>query len=148
MTPEELFSIAGTLAMTGWAILVFAPRRWAWLNAIPLLVLPALLSALYAALVLQHFGAAGGGYGSLAEVRQLLSGDWLLLAGWVHYLAFDLFAGAWMAARMDKVGMNRLLQVPILLSILYFGPAGFLFGLFATGALRLPRFARSRHAAV
>jgi len=28
-------------------------------------------------------------------VAQLFENRWLLLAGWVHYLAFDLFIGAW-----------------------------------------------------
>lgn len=139
MTPEALFQHAGTIAIFGWAILLFAPRRWPLLNAVPLIVIPALLSGLYAVLVLRFFAETGGGYDTLAAARQLLSTDWMLLAGWVHFLAFDLFAGAWMALRMDAVRLHRLLQAPILLSILYFGPAGFLIGLLATGALRLPQ---------
>lgn len=142
MTPDALFDHAGTIAFCGWAILVLAPRRWALLNAIPAVVLPAVLSGLYAAIVLQHFAAADGGYDSLAAVKTLLSGDWLLLAGWVHFLAFDLFAGAWMAQRMDEAGINRVLQAPVLLLILFFGPAGFLIGLIAIGALRLPGVSR------
>jgi hypothetical protein len=44
-----------------------------------------------------------------------MSDRWALLAGWVHYLAFDLFVGAVMAARMDRAGVGRLVQAPILL---------------------------------
>ncbi len=40
--------------------------------------------------------------------------DPVLLAGWIHYLAFDLFVGLWIAAEADKAGMNRFLQAPIL----------------------------------
>lgn len=138
MPPNELFEHAGTIAIVGWAILLFAPRRWPALNAVPAFVLPLLLCALYAALILQHFAAAEGGYGSLADVRALLSNEWMALAGWTHFLAFDLFVGAWLAKRMDEAELNRIIQAPILLSVLYFGPAGLLLGLLVTGAARLP----------
>lgn len=89
-------------ATAGWTVLVLAPRRWPALNAVPALVIPAGLSALYAALVLRHFAGAGGGFGTLADVAELLSGSWMLLAGWVHYLAFDLMVGAWSARRLTR----------------------------------------------
>ena len=146
MDPNDLFSQAGTAAMTGWLILLLAPRCWPALNAVPLWVIPGGLSALYAALALQHFaGATGGGYGSLVEVRLLLASDWGLLAGWVHYLAFDLAVGAVMAARMDAAGVTRTAQAPILLSIFLFGPAGFLLALVTIGAMRAPTFQETRH---
>ncbi|MDB2407239.1 ABA4-like family protein [Jannaschia sp.] len=126
MTPEELFSIAGLAAMAGWAVLILGPRRWTVLTALPLWVIPGGLSAVYAVLVLSRFSGSGGGFGSLAEVAQLMSNDWALLAGWIHYLAFDLFVGAVMAARMDRAGIGRLVQGPILLAIFMLGPLGFL----------------------
>ena len=138
MTPDDLFRFAGMAAMAGWAVLVLAPRRWTALNALPALFIPAGLSALYAALVLRHFAGAGGGFGSLAEVAELMSDPWVLLAGWVHYLAFDLVAGAWCARRMDVAGLHRLVQAPLLLTIFLFGPAGFLLALLAVGAMRVP----------
>ena len=138
MTPDDLFGLAGMAAMAGWTVLVLAPRRWAALNAFPALVIPTGLSALYAALVLRHFAGAGGGFGSLSEVAELMSDPWVLLAGWVHYLAFDLVVGAWSARRMDAAGVSRLVQAPLLLTIFLFGPAGFLLALLAIGAMRLP----------
>jgi hypothetical protein len=48
----------------------------------------------------------------------------MLLAGWVHYLAFDLFIGGWIAVEADKVGLNRLFQAPILVATFMFGPVG------------------------
>ena len=42
-----------------------------------------------------HFQGAEGGFGSLADVATLFGKPELLLAGWIHYLAFDLFIGAW-----------------------------------------------------
>lgn len=125
MVPEQIFGMTGTPAMLGWAILIFAPRRFALLNAVPQIVIPLGLSLLYAVLVLRFFAEPGGGFGSLADVRQLFTSDWTLLAGWVHYLAFDLAIGAYLAARMDRVGVGRLVQAPILVTTFLLGPIGF-----------------------
>lgn len=146
MTPEDLFGLASAAVLPGWAILIFAPRRWPLLNAVPALVLPGALSLLYAGVVLTHFAnatAAGGGFGSLAQVAILFSDDWALLAGWVHYLAFDLFIGAWAAARMDRNGLDRMVQAAILVCIFLFGPLGLVLVLLTElglrGLLLLPR---------
>lgn len=126
MEPELLFSYASTAAMVGWVLLTFGPRRFTWVNAIALWILPLGLSAVYAALVFSRFSGTGGGFDSLANVEILLADDWALLAAWVHFLAFDLFIGAVMAARMDRVGVGRLVQTPILLATFMLGPLGFL----------------------
>ncbi|WP_439597548.1 abscisic acid-deficient protein Aba4 family protein [Falsiroseomonas sp.] len=126
MPLETLFSAAGSLAMAGWLALLLAPgRRWAnWQLAG--LAIPALLAALYVLLLAWHWGGAEGGFGSLAQVAALFRNPGLLLAGWVHYLAFDLFLGAWMCRRGTAEGMNpwaiRLCLPPTFLA----GPAGLL----------------------
>ncbi len=123
---ELSFAIAGQAAAVGWLILIVAPRRWALLIAVPRLVLPGALSLGYAVLILVHFADAGGGFGSLAQVKVLMGSDPVLLAGWVHYLAFDLFVGGWIACRSDRLGISRLVQAPILLATFLFGPIGLL----------------------
>lgn len=111
--------------MLGWLILIFLPRRWGWLVAIPRYVIPFGLSLLYAGLAMtRFFQIEGGGYGSLDEVAVLLGDREMLLAGWVHYLAFDLFIGGWIAVQCDKLGINRLIQAPILVLTFMFGPVG------------------------
>ena len=111
--------------MLGWLILIFLPRRWSWLVAIPRYVIPFGLSLLYAGLAMtRFFQIEGGGYGSLDEVAVLLGDREMLLAGWVHYLAFDLFIGGWIAVQCDKLGINRLIQAPILVLTFMFGPVG------------------------
>lgn len=140
MTPDTLFGLAGQVAVLGWIVLLFAPRRFRWLNLLPALLIPAALSSLYAILVLTRFAGAEGGFGSLSEVRALFADDWVLLAGWVHYLAFDLMVGAVLARRMDRAGIGRLLQAPILVLTFLLGPLGALLALLTEGALRgLPR---------
>lgn len=137
MTADDLFGVGGQLAVLGWAALILGPRRFVWFNRIPALILPGLLSLLYALLVLTRMVEADGGFGSLAEVRMLFSNDWALLAGWVHYLAFDLMIGSVVAARMDRVAISRLVQAPILLLVFLLGPLGALIALMTEAAARL-----------
>ena len=127
MSLEQLFSSASTLAMLGWVILIFLPRRWKWLNVIPSLVIPIILSTLYSYLIARYFFSADGGFDTLANVQQLFTYPEAALAGWVHYLAFDLFIGGVIAKQADQIGLSRLLQAPILLLTFMFGPFGFLF---------------------
>jgi len=125
-SPEMLFGWAGQAAMIGWVILIFLPRRWPWLLAVPRYIIPFGLSLLYAGLAMTHFWTIdGGGYGSLEEVAALLGKKEMLLAGWVHYLAFDLFVGGWIAVQADKIGLHRIIQAPILVATFMFGPVGF-----------------------
>lgn len=130
LSPDEMFGLAGQAAMLGWLILIFLPRRpdSVWgpvLTAIPRFLIPFGLSLLYAGLAMtRFFQVEGGGYGSLDEVAVLLGDREMLLAGWVHYLAFDLFIGGWIAVEADKLGMTRLIQAPILVLTFMFGPVG------------------------
>ncbi|MEL7197931.1 MAG: ABA4-like family protein [Pseudomonadota bacterium] len=125
VTPEVVFGWASQAAMLGWVILIFLPRRWPQLLFIPRYLIPFGLSLLYAGLAFAHFFTVEvGGYSSLDQVRTLLSKDEMLLAGWVHYLAFDLFIGGWIAVEADKLGFNRLIQAPILVATFLFGPVG------------------------
>ena len=126
MTFEQLFSSASTLAMLGWVILVFLPRRWKWLNVVPAMVIPLILSVLYSYLIARYFFSAEGGFDTLANVQQLFAYPAAALAGWVHYLAFDLFVGGVIAKQADEVGLSRMIQAPILLLTFMFGPFGYM----------------------
>ncbi len=129
-SPEQFFGWAGQAAMLGWLILILVPRRLPYdlgakLIWLPRFIIPFGLSLLYAGLAMAHIATVeGGGFGSLAEVKTLLSDDWALLAGWVHYLAFDLFIGGWIAVKADEVGISRVIQAPILLATFLAGPLG------------------------
>ncbi|MFK7994834.1 MAG: ABA4-like family protein [Granulosicoccus sp.] len=126
MSFEQLFSSASTLAMLGWLVLIFLPRKWKWVNAIPSSLIPLVLSILYSYLVARYFFSAEGGFDSLANVQQLFTYPAAALAGWVHYLAFDLFVGGLIAKQADEIGVSRLIQTPILLLTFMFGPFGYL----------------------
>jgi hypothetical protein len=133
-----LFSGASTLAMLAWLILIIAPRRPWLITGLRFGVIGA-LCILYAVLAFVHlFAVEGGGFGSIAEVRALFASDGMLVAGWVHYLAFDLFVGTWIAGRLDRAGISRLIQAPILVATFLFGPVGLLIALAIEGALAMP----------
>ncbi len=138
MTLEQLFSSASSLAMLGWVILIFLPRRWTWLNQLPALFIPIILSVLYSFLIARYFFSSEGGFDTLANVQLLFTRPEVALAGWVHYLAFDLFIGAIVAKQADEIGLSRLIQAPILLLTFMFGPFGYL--LFALLKKSMQRF--------
>jgi len=129
LTPEQLFSWAGQIASCGWLILIFLPRI-KFLFFIPQYLIPLGIGLLYAGLMLTHYANSNGGFGSLEDVRTLFENDHILLAGWAHYLAFDLFIGAWIAHKADDIGISRLLQAPILIATYIFGPIGLVIFLF------------------
>ena len=125
MHPETLFSASGKLAMAGWALLVFAPR-WRWSQRIASAIIPLALAIVYLVLIVLYFAKMHGGFGTLAQVTQLFQNPWLLLAGWIHYLAFDLFLGAWQARQAQRLGISHFVVIPCLLVTFLFGPVGFL----------------------
>lgn len=124
-TAAALFAIANPLVLPGWLLLIAAPR-WKWsLRAVRVLLVP-LLSVGYAAVILARFGAAEGGFGSLAAVQQLFADPYLLLAGWVHYLAFDLFVGSWIVEDALARRVPAWLRIGVLPFTFMFGPMGLL----------------------
>ncbi|MCJ8239647.1 ABA4-like family protein [Peteryoungia algae] len=126
MSPDTVFSTTSSTAMAGWLLLILAPRWPALIGFIRCGLIGA-LSLTYAVLIFVYFfRVEGGGFGSIAEVRTLFLDDPVLVAGWVHYLAFDLFIGTWIAVEADRRGYNRLLQAPMLVATFMFGPLGLL----------------------
>lgn len=123
---ETIFSICGILAMAGWVGLVLLPRYPLVVDIIARLVIPTLIGLVYIVLMLGNMGLApeNGGFGSLAQVKELFTVDALLLGGWVHYLAFDLFVGSWVVSDARKRGVHHLLVIPCLLATFMAGPAG------------------------
>ncbi len=125
MSVEHVFSLCSSIAMAGWAVLIFAPgRRWASLLAGR--VIPLVLSGVYLLALAPNWAGAEGGFGSLAEVAALFGEPWLLLAGWIHYLAFDLFIGAWEVSDAAARNVSHWLLIPCLLLTFLFGPMGLL----------------------
>jgi len=126
MTANHVFSIVNPIALLSWLLLIVLPRRrWA-IDIVAGFAVPALLAIVYIAIIAANFFGSAGGFSSLPDVAVLFSNPWLLLAGWVHYLAFDLLVGTWEARDARERGVSHLLLVPCLVLTFLFGPAGWL----------------------
>jgi hypothetical protein len=125
MSLEAVFSVASGLATIGWLVLALVPRRFGWPVRAARLVALALAFA-YVALLAAFFARAEGGFGSLAEVARLFAEPGALLAGWVHYLAFDLLVGSWEREEAIRIGLGPHVLLPSLFLTFMFGPAGWL----------------------
>jgi hypothetical protein len=128
VTASTVFSLASPFALAGWIILIFAIIRNKpyWRDTVAGLCWPLALSALYSLLIVFFFFKAQGGFDTLENVQLLFTAPWAALAGWVHYLAFDLFIGAWIAKRVMTEGMSRWWLIGLLPLTFMFGPAGLL----------------------
>jgi hypothetical protein len=73
-----------------------------------------------------HWAGAEGGFDTLANVMLLFDNPAIALAGWLHYLAFDLFVGAWITRTARAEGIAHLFILPCLALTFLFGPAGYL----------------------
>src|SRR5688572_7668745 len=126
MSPDQIFPIANTVALCGWLLLIaLAGKKWAN-RLVAGIAIPAAFAALYSAIIAVNFAGSEGGFSSLPDVSRHFSNPWLLLAGWLHYLAFDLLVGSWEARDARERGINHLFVVPCLIMTFLFGPAGWL----------------------
>jgi hypothetical protein len=125
MPPDQLFQIANPLALAGWLALAASPLAPRIAEGVAIAI-PLILSVVYSGLVLANWAGADGGYSSLDEVQLLFTSAPIALAGWVHYLAFDLFVGAWVVRAARSDGIAHGLVLPCLVLIFLFGPAGLL----------------------
>jgi hypothetical protein len=126
MSPQQIFSIANFIALCSWLLLVVLPgKKWV-AHTVAGIAVPAMFAVLYTALIVLHFPSAEGGFSSLPDVAALFNNPWMLLAGWIHYLSFDLLVGTWEARDSRERSIPHLLLVPCLVLTFLFGPAGWL----------------------
>lgn len=133
MSWDAIFGYANLYAILCWAVLAFAPKRE---RIAPYLFYAGcgMLALAYSGLILSLMaglisdgGVADGpsaDFTTLSGVMAIFDTPGGATIGWIHYLAFDLFVGMWAARNADRRGINRIIQVPILFSILMVGPLG------------------------
>jgi hypothetical protein len=119
------FRVFNTGVLVFWVLLAVAPRARLTALLVHAPVVPALYGTAYMFLL---FGGSstGGDMMSLSGVVQLMSQPRIAFAGWVHYLIFDLFIGAWEARDAQRRNIPHLALVPCLALTLLFGPVGLL----------------------
>ena len=149
LDPDLAFQLSSTLALLGWVALALSPASARWSRGVWRIVgrlLPLALAVVYVVLLVGP-KPAGGGFGSIDEVQALFSSRRALAAGWVHYLAFDLFVGVWIAERAAALKLPHWQVLPLLLLTFLFGPVGYL-SFIALRAWRRPQSLRWRAAGV
>lgn len=126
---DVLFWIVSFAPGPIWALMIFLPY-WRGTRAVvgsPYFLLPVL--ALYAVLVVPVVPQVLPLllWPKLDDMVALLGTRPGALAGWVHFVAFDLFVGRWIYLDSRERGVSVWVASPILFLTLLFGPLG-LFG--------------------
>ena len=138
MSLDDLFRIANLVALVGWIVLLASPFAPRLTQAVAGLGIVLLLCTLYVGLVIAFWGGGSeeAGFDSLDGIAALFERREALLTGWIHYLAFDLFVGAWEVRVARRDGMPFLAVVPCLVLTFLLGPTGLLLFLALRLALR------------
>ena len=126
MAPSAIFSICNALALTGWIILIAFPM-WHSSDKVIIGILITLFAVVYTWMLVSQFNFSDAKkFNSLAGVVSLFSDPGLVLAGWVHYLAFDLLAGVFIKKNSFMHGISHWLVIPCMILTFMFGPIGLL----------------------
>jgi hypothetical protein len=143
MSQETIFSIVNSIALISWIILLIVPFR-PITNKIILGVSVSLLSIAYAVLLFQTLQPADfQKFGTLEGITSLQSVPGAVLVGWIHYLAFDLMVGLFIANNAAKLGIKHIVILPALLATFMMGPAGLLLYLVIRWAITKHWFAKN-----
>lgn len=125
MNWDLFFNIVNASVMPAWVLLMFVPNHAITKKLVHSGFWSVVLSVIYTFLLFYSLGGEGG-MDSLQNLKISFQRDEVLLLGWVHYLAFDLFIGAWISRDADDIGLHRLIVFPMLLLTLFAGPVGLL----------------------
>jgi hypothetical protein len=126
MTPSVLFDFVNFYAFLGWLLLLIAPN-WKQTQVIIKFGILLVLAIVYSILVLKGISTFNiDDFSSLEKVKILFSKDEAIVAGWIHYLAFDLFVGAYIVRKSIEKCIPRWIYSLILPFTFMFGPVGFL----------------------
>lgn len=127
MNPEALFQLVNVAAMMAWLLLIIIPQAKVTRTLVHSGVLFLFLAGVYAALIFSFFSfSAMQDFSTLEGVMRLFNDPMGVVAGWAHYLAFDLFVGMWITANAAKNGVNRWMLLPCQILTFMFGPLGYL----------------------
>ena len=137
MTPETLFLVVNSTALFAWIYLVAAARWTPRVFRVVRWAVPIAFAVIYLVALLVAEPNEEAGFRSLEQVTSLFTQPWAVLAGWLHYLAFDFFVGCWILQTSidDRIG-HAWIVLPLVLTFLL-GPIGLLLFLLLRGGFRL-----------
>ena len=121
MSAELAFQLLSVTVLPWWAVWLAAPRsRWAQALAGHAGVFLA-LGLVYVGLGTAAVAVEGIEGLAFDDLRALIGRPIGFLAGWTHYLAFDLFVGAWILREATRLELEPR---PYLFFTLMAGPLG------------------------
>ena len=126
MSADLIFSVCNYAVLPGWVLLIIFPK-WKWtLALISAVITPFVLGLVYVGLFVSQLGnfPEGGGLGSTQSLMITFSNSYILTAAWIHYLAFDLFVGAWEVRDAQRQEISHWLVIPCLVFTFIAGPTG------------------------
>jgi len=127
MTPSDVFSHSNLIALLMWVLMIFLPKWKVTRFLIDFKAIPIVLSVVYVIYIVQELLIGGlMDFGSLSSVMALFTVENAALAGWVHFLAFDLLVGMWILDQNKELNIHQVLIAPCLFLTFMFGPVGFL----------------------
>jgi hypothetical protein len=127
---SNLYKLVNAVAAIGWVILIFLPN-WnladsAIKNGIVVGLSVFYIYILFIRKDIKNEVYPKGNFTSLEGVINLFKNPRNLLAGWVHYLAFDLMLGIYIKSQANEIGMSHFLQIPCFILTFILGPVGYL----------------------
>jgi hypothetical protein len=126
MNASSIFPFCNSFVLVGWILLIILPN-WRYTQAMILHGVIVLFAILYTYLFGKDIGSFDpNSFSALANVKALFQNDNAVAAGWLHYLAFDLFVGAYIVKESQKLGISRWIYTLILPFTFMFGPVGYL----------------------
>ena len=137
---DVLFWFSSLYVLPFWLVMWFAPTsertaalmRSEWVYLAP-------LAFAYALAVLPNivdiFILLGSQMPTPDIVADMFSEREVILVGWLHFLAFDLFVGRWTWQRMVATGQPIYVSAPVLILSMMVAPLGALIGLVVTREL-------------
>ncbi len=126
MNVTSIFSFGNSFVLLGWILLIFLPK-WKHTQTIILNGMIVLFALIYSYLLLKDIGSFSiDSFSTLANVKALFQNDNAVAMGWIHYLAFDLFVGAYIVKKSQQLQISRWLYTLPLPFTFMFGPVGYL----------------------
>ncbi|MFM1874818.1 MAG: hypothetical protein RL266_555 [Bacteroidota bacterium] len=125
MNWELVYSLANASVIPAWLLLMFAPQNKVTKLLVHSHLYASLLGLFYVYMLLTSIGGEGG-MDTLQNLKLSFQREEVLILGWVHYLAFDLFVGAWITRDAATNQLQHMLVVPSLVLTLFIGPVGLL----------------------
>ena len=134
MNPDTLFKVTCMVAAVGWIVLLFISPFWSGYDKFLTGIIIALLALTYTYLNFSNFDPdILSKFSTLDGIQSLFQNKSLLLAGWEHFMAFDLLVAVWIKKNSIKLGIKHWMIIPALIFTCMLGPLGYLIYLVTRG---------------